>query len=267
VRQLLNHGADVNAKDAGLNSALIIGAANPEIVRLLVERGALVNTVNNMGETPLMIAVGKQNDEGIRILVRHGASVNAANNNGKTPLMSAAAEQNIEAVRILVQHGANLNLQDASGYTALMAEISSCPPIEAPPHRITAEGTDSASQAVPPKMSEAARIRLDKAIVITRLLLESGADPNIYAHYDESPLGVSRNRPEQLETSRARHHQIGEHDVHAMRAHLFERVLRVVGMEDAHPLTLEDLLERLDVGPLVVHDEDGEGLCRRVTTL
>ena len=47
---------------------------------------------------------------------------------------------------------------------------------------------------------------------------------------------------EQLDAGRARHHQIGQHHVHAVLAHELERGLGALGGEHAHALALEDLL-------------------------
>ena len=50
--------------------------------------------------------------------------------------------------------------------------------------------------------------------------------------------------------------RVGQHHLHAVRAHELERGLGAVGREHAHAFALEDLLERGDVGRLVVDDED-----------
>jgi len=62
VRYLLDKGATPNSTANGCHAAYtLIKAADygfPEIARLLVERGALVNSPNLMGLTPLNFATG-----------------------------------------------------------------------------------------------------------------------------------------------------------------------------------------------------------------
>ena len=54
VRKLVENGTDVNARDAGGNTSLILASfyASPECLELLIEKGADVNAANKAGATP-----------------------------------------------------------------------------------------------------------------------------------------------------------------------------------------------------------------------
>jgi ankyrin repeat protein len=70
VRLLLAAGADVNARDANGDSALLFCHRNLELASLLLQAGADPNVRNHDGDSPLQRA---GSDEMQRLLIRHGA--------------------------------------------------------------------------------------------------------------------------------------------------------------------------------------------------
>ena len=109
VKELLNSGADVNAKDmfggnTGLHWAARLGLA--EMARLLIENGANPNLINDDNDTPLHWAAREGQKELLVILLAHGAKVNAVDKDGWTPLRWAEAQGHDNIARILVAAGA-----------------------------------------------------------------------------------------------------------------------------------------------------------------
>lgn len=86
-----------------------------EIARLLIERGADVNVIDNWMHTPLIAAsVGYGPDfDLITLLVAKGADVNRAGRNGITPLHWAAQYGDLKVATHLLEHGADVNASDA----------------------------------------------------------------------------------------------------------------------------------------------------------
>jgi ankyrin repeat protein len=95
-----------------------------DIVKFLLEKGADVNLIDELGNTPLMNAVSSSSyigRETIKILLEAGSNKDVQNKEGKTALMLAVIESHKSAdeVDLLVKAGADVNKQDQEGKTAL----------------------------------------------------------------------------------------------------------------------------------------------------
>ncbi|XP_067101076.1 poly [ADP-ribose] polymerase tankyrase-2-like [Osmerus mordax] len=88
VDYLLQHGADVHAKDKGglvpLHNACSYG--HYEVAELLVIHGAVVNVADLWKFTPLHEAAAKGKYEICKLLLQHGADPTKKNRDGNTPL-------------------------------------------------------------------------------------------------------------------------------------------------------------------------------------
>ena len=118
---LIDHGADVNAKDAygstPLHYALSKDAGTPELAKLLIEAGADVDARGEGGERPLHRAVGSF--EVLRLLLDEGAYPDYGEDLGRTPLHHAVAIDHAESVTALVGAGADPDRRDGHGNTPL----------------------------------------------------------------------------------------------------------------------------------------------------
>ncbi|KAL0269313.1 UNVERIFIED_CONTAM: hypothetical protein PYX00_007096 [Menopon gallinae] len=136
VEYLLDHGADVHAKDKGglvpLHNACSYG--HYEVTELLVKHGASVNVADLWKFTPLHEAAGKGKYEIVRLLLKHGADPSKKNREGATPLdlvrdndqdvadllrgnaalLDAAKKGNLVRVQRLIS-SENINCRDAQG--------------------------------------------------------------------------------------------------------------------------------------------------------
>jgi len=164
VRRLISY-VDVNKKDNTGNTPLHLAAADrfregSLIISILIEKGAIIDSINIMKNTPLIIAASHNNYDSVIELIRNGADVNKKNVNGKTalhsasrqlgvdirlieyllnnnatvdilnnagetPLITACEIENTTAVNILVDRGANVNITDMDGNTPLIIILSS----------------------------------------------------------------------------------------------------------------------------------------------
>lgn len=117
IRLLIEKGALINAKDFNGRTALFFGIlsnSNPELIKILLKAGANPNVIvqgdsNGYCLTMLML-VASPNKLGIlKLLLENGANTNLACANGNTVLLNAIKEQYPEVVKVLIEYGANPN--------------------------------------------------------------------------------------------------------------------------------------------------------------
>jgi len=85
-----------------------------EILKFLLDRGATV-TLCEPDWTPLQLATMSGSVEVVRLLLEAGAEVNSQNYYGESALMWAAASGPPEIIELLLQQGARLDLRDNQG--------------------------------------------------------------------------------------------------------------------------------------------------------
>jgi ankyrin repeat protein len=142
AEELVEAGADVNARDAFGNTALIYaaGGGHQALVEMLLSCGADVGVKNNNGLTCLDLAAARGHSA-VAALLRHarffhaardgdarllsqlldaGADVNAQHTDGWTALMTAALYDRPEVASVLLRRGADAALENDAGWTALL---------------------------------------------------------------------------------------------------------------------------------------------------
>ena len=99
----------INIRDGYGKTPLTIASksGHPEIVGMLINRGADVNARDKYGNTPLTWASWNGHTEIVQILINRGANMNLQDNNGNTPLMYASKFGYTEIVRLLIEAGAD----------------------------------------------------------------------------------------------------------------------------------------------------------------
>ena len=124
VQELLQAGADIQAKSAKGKNVLINACVNNhlDILKLLLigKTKICANYGGHANIRALHVAAWKGHVECAQLLLNNGAFVDAKNDNNLTPLLLAANRGHLETVKLLIQHGANVNLKGgASGRTPL----------------------------------------------------------------------------------------------------------------------------------------------------
>ena len=88
---------------------------HPEIVRLLLERGADVNAKDGGGQTAVSLAARWGRADLMNVLLDHGADTSIRDDHGRTLLHYAAQYDHVDVMRELISHGFDVNVQAITG--------------------------------------------------------------------------------------------------------------------------------------------------------
>lgn len=97
----------------------VASQGKPEIVRMLLDKGANVNVKDVRGNLPIHHAAMKGHSEVVQILLDAGSEVNTQEKNGWTPLHCAAYWNRIDVVKCLLKNSADVSIQNKDERTAL----------------------------------------------------------------------------------------------------------------------------------------------------
>ena len=123
LKQLLAGRPNVNVRDERTGSTALehaVLSSNREMAQLLIWAGAVVNTRDHGGRTPLMLLGEKTTSDAVWDLINAGAKVNLRDEDGDTALIEAAVCNNLEVLKVLLDAGAKVNAKNNEGRTALM---------------------------------------------------------------------------------------------------------------------------------------------------
>ncbi|KAI1014180.1 hypothetical protein LB504_008873 [Fusarium proliferatum] len=148
-----------------------------QVAKLLLEKGADVNAVDNEGMSPFQMATGTDLSQAtvdiISMLIAHGANVNSQNNYGSTALHEV--EDSVEWADLLLDHGVTIDARDGKGRTALFSAFQGTVGREI----LTRFGDETFALGDPLKPGY-----LD----VARFLIERGADVKILTKRGETML-------------------------------------------------------------------------------
>jgi ankyrin repeat protein len=120
VNQLLARGFDANTLDPDGQHGLLVAIKEPslKVAKTLVNAPKVnLNTINVLGESPLMLASLKGELELATQMVKKGADVNKT---GWTPLHYAASNGHVPVIKLLLENYAYIDAESPNGTTPLM---------------------------------------------------------------------------------------------------------------------------------------------------
>ncbi|KAF5552673.1 ankyrin repeat-containing protein [Fusarium mexicanum] len=113
---------NINERDTTGSTALHWAARNGHIgtVRMLIDRGAIIDVTDNEGRTPLAGAATNGHGMIINVLLDRGAIIHFRTNSGATPVHLAARNGKVAVIRLFAAlSGANLDASENYGRTPL----------------------------------------------------------------------------------------------------------------------------------------------------
>ena len=189
VRQLVDHGADVNALDFTHSTPLHLASLQGvlEAVQILIKHGADVNVQNKTNSTPLHRASLIGNVQIVQLLIDHGADITAKDWNDQTPLHFALSWVSANTASFMFYLKADLNVQDRK--TTRVTQLD--PNAKAETVRLLIKhgadvNTQDKTHATPLHMASSFR-RAESA----RILIEYGADVNAQNESHSTPLHLA----------------------------------------------------------------------------
>ncbi|BBJ31652.1 hypothetical protein RAS_07610 [Rickettsia asiatica] len=116
VKELIEKGHDVNAKDEKGNTALFY-ASTKEIAQILLDKGASFEVENEYLYSPIHYAAIIGNKELFTFLLEKGVDVNTKDGNGRIPIHYVTYSKQHEITQILLQSDSEIDTVDNYGGT------------------------------------------------------------------------------------------------------------------------------------------------------
>ncbi len=114
VAEQLAKGIDVNSINEAQQTPLHV-TQNPDIAQLLIEHGADINAKDDSGMVPIF----NKELSTAKVLLKAGTDINVQNEKGTTLLLWWTYSGYLEGIKYLVEHGININTCNVDHHNAL----------------------------------------------------------------------------------------------------------------------------------------------------
>ena len=164
----------------------VVMSEKPEVVALLLDKGADIEAHDKNGKTPLHRSVSYEKHEMVTLLLNRGADTEARDRNENTPLHDAARSGKGDIVRLLLNRGADIEAREKNGNT-LLYNLVSCYEKPEMATLLLSRGADIDARDRNGKTLLYNFVSCKKPETVT-LLLDKGADIDARDRNGKSPL-------------------------------------------------------------------------------
>lgn len=121
VKLLLDNGANIESKDLHGWTPLMhtVVAGRTRTLHLLLDRGADIKSLDKSGRSALQLAAETHHSDIVKVLLERGAIVDEKDLSGRTALLRAAECGSPHVVKLLLERGASVEQKDLAGRSAL----------------------------------------------------------------------------------------------------------------------------------------------------
>lgn len=184
AKLILSYRPDLEVKcpaekswDAGY-TALHVAASKdfPEMLKLLIEAGAELESKTPMGGTPLILAVANNAEGCTKALLEYDTDINAKDVQGDTALHCLPLPARLSIAKLLVNRGANLELRNRAGKSVLDLAIAGK---DVPFVEFLLEKKADINAAVSSRGAALHVVASTGDIDMVKLLVRKGADVNL----------------------------------------------------------------------------------------
>jgi len=194
VKLLLEKGAEFDVRGQNILTALFLSAARGplEMVKLLQEKGVDINAGHGRA---LINAVDGGNVQVVKLLLNGGADVNTKDDSKTTVLMNAVGKGRLEITNLLLDKGADVNASDNSHTTSLIYAVGGHFELL---NMLRYKGADNPN--ITAFMNIVGKGALPKdtigkdRLTIVSLLLDKGADVNVRDKWGRTALKFAQER-------------------------------------------------------------------------
>lgn len=194
VQEALQSGCDVNDTFGGSYTALMAAVykGDLEIIKLLVQAGAELDSYDSSGNTPFMFAFYDTTPKPavVAYLLSLNVDTNIINDQEYTPLILASLNNHVASIKLLIEAGVNIEEKGQSNATALLlATGNNC--VEAV-KALASAGADIETRnefSLTPLMTAA----FDNQGSMLRTLIKLGADLNARTT-KRVPVSIKKDR-------------------------------------------------------------------------
>ncbi|KAF5984492.1 ankyrin repeat PH SEC7 domain-containing protein [Fusarium coicis] len=203
VQKVLDLCRDISEVTATkVHEAILQGT---DLQEALQEQPWAINTIDDAGDSPLLLATYEDQVRSMEVLISAGAAVDQQSYTGWSPLMAAVHAENVESLKMLLKSRPNVNLCDEEGATALhRASMKANPEVISLLLAAGASGKqrDNFSDTPLHDLAESKNIRHQDIEAAIEMLLVAGSDLEARNNQGITPFLLSIRR-DKLEITRA----------------------------------------------------------------